>query len=153
MCGYNVTRSRPGLIGVTARSFRANRFNCSKAAKTPPSHIMLNNPYNWLSIDKAGEDIGEITGGGISKMKSSLTRIGLQEALRALADTIAHNDKLPGNMSVHCGVDLILHNVQANALCHCSLELCVSGSQFFDQRLPMMALLSQIASIGFAQSM
>jgi hypothetical protein len=50
VCGYTVTWSRQGLIGVTSSSFVANRLGSSKAAKTPPSLITLNKPCDWLVV-------------------------------------------------------------------------------------------------------
>ena len=48
---YTVTWSRQGLIGVTAHRLTTNRFASSKAAKTPPSRIVLIKTFDWMAVD------------------------------------------------------------------------------------------------------
>lgn len=64
---YDVTRSRQGLIGVTALSRRANRFTLNKAGKTPPSCITSDHPSYWSVPDFVNAQIWEITGGELSR--------------------------------------------------------------------------------------
>ena len=116
MRGYSVTWSRPGLIGVTAGPFTANRFVRSKAAKTAPSRLVLTGPFDWLAIDVADAIVREITGGELNLRFSSLTSIALQEALKALADVIARCDCTPRNSSIHCQAIPYLHKSRSNAV-------------------------------------
>ena len=127
-----MTWSRQGLIGVTAHSSRTNRFDSSKATKTPPSHVLLIKPYDWLAVDLAIAKKSEITGGELSRKSLSLTSTALQEARKALANVTDYCDEVPERTLIHNLASLYPHDIEANALRSCLPEHCVSGCRFCD---------------------
>lgn len=93
MYEYNVTWSRPGLIGLAAGPFITNHFVRSKAAKTAPSRLTLIDLFDRLAIDLAAAIFREITGEQLTLTNSSLTSNALQEARKALGDVIVCRDR------------------------------------------------------------
>lgn len=147
-----MTWSRSGLIGVTARSRRANRVRWGKAAKTAPRSITLNNHYDWLAIDLANAEILEITGGEWSRKISSLTRVALQEARKALANVIAHCDREPDKTPIHNLAILYTHDCEANAVRSCLPEHCVSGRRSCDPTIMLSSLsTNNSATLAYCQ--
>lgn len=136
-----MTWSRPGLIGVTARAFIANRFICSKAAKLAPSCITLIHLCDWLAIDLGDADVWEITGGELTLRTSSLTSIALQKALKALADVTAHCDGVFRSFSIHCQAVPYLHKSRPNAVDSGVHRHCVSGRCICDLAIMLSCIL------------